>query len=203
VSAALASACARPPVGYAHPEASGVLIITRQEAARHDLKPATLSVSYDGERDESHALVAYLEEARRRGATYVSDVAFLTVRDDGSSTEECRTAVYPDEQIVDQKVPASYRFVTCARPVTRPATDFRSYPGVPASRGCPIYRASHLVTNYEFNTDWQLVPEHVETVPMQRLKQNPPVCHALRAGGAPLPDHRIEGIAYASTANAR
>src|SRR6188474_3227663 len=152
-SVALASACARPPVGYAHPEASGVVIITPQEAARHDLKPAALSVSYEGEQDEGHALVAYLEEARRRGATYVSDVAFYTVRDDGDSAQECQTAVYPEEAIVDQTIPASYRFVRCASPVTRPVTDYRSYPGVPASRGCPTDRASHLVTNYDFKTD--------------------------------------------------
>src|SRR5215468_925377 len=86
-SAVLVSACARPPVGYAHPAAPGILIITQQEAARYELKPATLSMSFSRDEDEAKALVTYLEEARRRGATYVSDVAFLTVRDEGGSPE--------------------------------------------------------------------------------------------------------------------
>src|SRR6185503_17382356 len=98
--------------------ALGVLVITQQEAARHEFRAAVLSVSFSDEHDEIKLLVAYLEEARRRGASYVSDVAFYVVRGDGGSAEECQASVYPEEEVVDQTVPAEHRFVTCARPVT-------------------------------------------------------------------------------------
>jgi hypothetical protein len=208
-ASALAFGCATTPVGYAHPEAPGVVIITQQEAARHELKPTALSVPFSGEEDETKLLVSYLEEARRRGATYVSDVSFFTVRDGEGSTEECRTSVYPEEQVVERAVPAEYHLVTTTKPVRHLVAEPRNTCSSVSTSGsktatseCHTEPAGHTVTSYDFQLEWQIVPAHLESVSTQRLKQAAPLCRSLQADQATRRDNRIEGIAYASAPGA-
>jgi hypothetical protein len=172
------SACEMPPVGYAHPEAPDVLIITRQEAARHELKPAPLSLPFSGEQDGTKLLVAFLGEARRRGASYVSDAAFYIVRQGTGSGMECQTSVYPEEEIVPQTVPGRFRTVPVSRPVTRMVTEYEyrcHLVSKPVSRMQTTYR-----TQYDsFSKTTRSVPEtHYEThYEMQNECRSEPVTH--------------------------
>lgn len=167
--------CKVGPVGYAHPEAPGVVVIAQQEATRHDLRPIQLVLPFSDGQDGTRLLVAYLDEARRRGASYVSDVAFFIVRDNGGLPVECRTGVYPEEEVVSPMIPGSFRYVPVNRPVRRMVTDWEyrcHMVSRPVSKMLTTYRTSydssarstlsvpetHSVTSYEMQSDCRSEP---------------------------------------------
>jgi len=167
--------CRTGPPGYARPESPGVIVITRNEAAQHELRPIPLVLPFDDGQDGTRLLVAYLDEARRRGASYVSDVAFFLVRDTEGSPVECRTGVYPEEQDVSQRVPGSFRHVPVNKPVRRFVTEWEYRCHMvpkPVSKIETTYRTqydsssrsmlsvpeTHFVTSYEMRSDCQAEP---------------------------------------------
>jgi hypothetical protein len=112
------------PASAARPEVSGVVVITQSEAAEQELRPMPLVVPFSEGEDGTRLLVAYLDEARRRGASYVSDVAFFLVHDSEGSPIECRTGVYPEEVSVPHAVSGSFRQVPVNEPVRRFVTEY-------------------------------------------------------------------------------
>jgi hypothetical protein len=112
------------PTRHARAEVSGVVVITPSEASDHELRPMPLVVPFAEGEDGTRLLVAYLDEARRRGASYVSDVAFFIVNESEGAPIECRTGVYPEEERVPHTVSGNFRQVPVNKPVWRFVTEY-------------------------------------------------------------------------------
>jgi hypothetical protein len=112
------------------PPAADMQVITAEQAAQFELRPADLVLPTPDDADGTRMLDKWLDVARAHGASRVSDVALFVVRAKVESTEgdgpvECRTGFYPEDGVEPRWVPSSTKQVSVSRPVQRMVTRYR------------------------------------------------------------------------------
>lgn len=179
----LLSGCMGPtaagPVGQATPHVPGIRIIKPAQAAGLGLHGVPFELRFGDKQDGTKLVLDFLDEARRSGAKFVSDIRIElhSVRD--GEPLLCATELVPfarqDKEIVPTMLPArtevrnvpkmvtstvtdtTYQCQMTMVPVTRMETTY-SYQYDYASRSSRSVPVSRMVTSYQSRQDCRMVP---------------------------------------------
>ena len=177
--AGCAGYAAAGPVGNATPHVPGIRIIKGSQAAQLDVRGAPFELRFGDKQDGTKLVLDFLDEAKRSGAKYVSDIRIeLRSQRDGQPIL-CATELVPfakqDKEVVPVMQPgrvetrmvpkmvtttvteSSYQCQMTTVPVTRTETSYQyQYDYVSrSSRSVPVTR---MVTSYESRQDCRMVP---------------------------------------------
>ncbi len=177
--AGCAGSGAAGPVGNATPHVPGIRILRNSQAAKLGVAPAPFELRFGDKQDGTKLVLDFLDEAKRSGAKYVSDIRIeLRSLRDGQPIV-CATELVPfakqEKEVVPVMQPgrtetrmvpklvtatvteSSYQCHTTYVPVTRmETTDQYQYDYVSrSSRSVPVTR---MVTSYQSRQDCRMVP---------------------------------------------
>lgn len=173
--------CAHPqrPVGHETPHVPGIRIIMRAQADKLGLKGAKRELRFGDKQDGTKLVLDFLEEAKRAGSKYVSDICIILVTRRDGKLVSCETRLTPfakkESYKVPHQTPARTEQRVVSRPVTRTVTEYQyqcrmvSRPvtrmqttyqyqydyASKSSRSVPVTR---MVTSYEHRNDCRSVP---------------------------------------------
>jgi hypothetical protein len=161
-------ACAHPqhgPVGHATPHVPGIRIVKPEQALKLGLKGARFDLPFGDNQDGTKLVLDFLDEAKRAGARYVSDIRIVLVTWKGGGAIACETRLLPfvqkDAEIVPHQTPARVETRSVMKPVTRTVTEYQ-YRCHPVTR--PVTR---METTYQYQYDY--ASKSSRSVPVTRM----------------------------------
>jgi hypothetical protein len=157
LSAALVAqaGCVRRQVGDTTPHVPGIRIITRAQAARLGLRGRPREFRFGANQDGTKLVLDFLEETKRAGGRYVSDIRIQLVTEREGQRLSCETRLVPHsenklEALVPHWTPARTETRTVLKPVTRTVTEYR-YRCRYVSRPVTRYE-SHYEYRYDYTS---------------------------------------------------
>jgi hypothetical protein len=165
-------------MGHATPYVPKIRIIEARQARERGLTGRPFELPFGDNQDGTKLVLDFLEEARRAGATHVSDIRIVLVTR-GAQARRCSTRLLPFAKRHDYKVPhvipARTEQRSVLRPVTQTVTEYQqqcqmvSHPvsrmetsyqyqydyASHSSRSVPVTR---MVTSYEYRNECRSVP---------------------------------------------
>jgi hypothetical protein len=167
------------PVGGETPHVPGIRIIRADQAAALKVQGQPLEFPFGDRQDGTKLVLDFLEEAKRAGARYVSDIRIeLRTARDGRSLD-CVTELLPISQpgseVVPHEQPGRVETRTVMRPVTQTVTEYTyqcrmtmqpvtrmetsyQYQYDYASRTSRSVPVTRMVTSYQSRNDCSMVP---------------------------------------------
>jgi hypothetical protein len=124
------SGCVRHPVGATTPHVPGIRIISRAQASTLGLRGRPREFRFGPNQDGTKLVLDFLDEAKRAGGLYVSDIRIiLTTRRQGAPVS-CETRLSPrseikQEALVPKVIPGRTETRHVLKPVTRMVTEHR------------------------------------------------------------------------------
>jgi hypothetical protein len=106
------------------PHAPDMQVISTEQAASAGLHGTEVSMPSADDSDGAQMLEGWLDAARARGISRVSDVTLYVVRASAEGAVECRVAFYPQDGVEPRWVPGTTKLVSVSRPVTRSVTRY-------------------------------------------------------------------------------
>jgi hypothetical protein len=178
----LSSAClgaAGPPPGHTTPFVPGIRIIRPDQAGQIGVAGRPYELRFGEDQDGTKLVLDFLDEAKRAGATFVSDIRIELLTTRGGEHVRCETRLLPytkkEKYVVEQHNPGrietrsvpkmvtqtvteqSYQCRMVSQPVTRMETSYQvqyDYTSK-SSRSVPVTR---MVTTYQSRNECTYVP---------------------------------------------
>lgn len=175
----LAASCAHAPPGHESTHVPGIRIIRGGQGGQLGLRAEPHELRFGPRQDGTKLVLDFLENARRAGAQYVSDIRIELVSERGGRRMACSTRLLPHSKRHNYKVPHQipgrvemrqvlkpvtrtvteyqYQCRLVSRPVTRHETryEYRYDYSSKSSRSVPVSRS---VTRYESRNECSSVP---------------------------------------------
>jgi hypothetical protein len=119
----------RRPPGHETPHVPGIRIITRAQAAKRGLRARRFELRFGDNQDGTRLVLDYLDQAKRSGARYVSDIAIVIATTRGGRRVLCENRLVPfakrHDYKVPHRVPARVEYRSVSKPVTRTVTEYQ------------------------------------------------------------------------------
>jgi hypothetical protein len=168
-----------PQAGEATPYVPGIRIIKAAQASQLHVEGQPFDFPFGNNQDGTKLVIDFLDEAKRAGARYVSDIRIVLVARRGGSVAACSTSLLPfskkEKEIVPHVEPARVETRMVSRPVTQTVTEYTSECRMVShpvsstetsyqyqydyysktSRSVPVTR---YVTRYESRNECRMVP---------------------------------------------
>lgn len=127
---AAAGGCVHRPVGATTPHVPGIRIISRAQAVRLGLQGRPRDFRFGDNQDGTKLVLDFLDEARRAGGRYVSDIRIILISEREGAPVSCETRLAPrsetkQEALVPKVIPGRTEVRHVLKPVTRTVTEYR------------------------------------------------------------------------------
>ncbi len=161
----LASCAHAPPAGHEPIQVPGIRIIQGKQAAELGLVSSTRELRFGPRQDGTKLVLDFLDQARRGGASHVSDIRIeLVTTGKGGRRTACSTRLVPFSKRHNYKVPHTIpgrtETRTVLKPVTRTVTEYQHQCRLVSK---PVTRYE---TRYEYRYDYS--SKSSRSVPVSR-----------------------------------
>lgn len=123
------SGCVRRPIGAATPHVPGIRIISRVQADKLGLRGRPREFRFGANQDGTKLVLDFLDEAKRAGGRYVSDIRIILRTMKKDAPVSCETRLAPrsevkQEALVPKVIPGRTETRYVLKPVTRTVTEY-------------------------------------------------------------------------------